>query len=100
MSNPTASGVLLAALIGSNVVMVSKNSELERNNAYIERKLDAMSLQLEKMIKIRNDEREEKEAKEAYDKKSMSDKSKLSDEFFKDRSKEFENLEWYGPRKY
>ena len=86
MSNPITSGVLLAALITSNAFMITENNELER-------KIDVM-------VQVQEREMAEKEAKEAHDKKSKSDAKSRSDEFFKKRSKEFEEMEWYGPREY
>ena len=86
MSNPITNGVLLAALITSNVFTITENNALERK--------------IDNMIQMQEREMEEKEAKEALDKQSNSDAKSRSDEFFKKRSKEFEELKWYGPREY
>ena len=100
MSNPTTSGVLLAALIGSNVFMVSEKSELERSNAVIEQQMAVMAEQLQKMVDAQEKALAEEKAKVVYDKLHKSDAWRRSEKFFKARSKEFEELEWYGPRKY
>ena len=39
------------------------------------------------------------QAREVREQAASDETSRISDEFFKDRSKEFENLEWYEPRK-
>ena len=50
MSNPTTSGVLLAALIGSNIYQVSVNNEMERSNLVIERQLIVVNSKLQKIV--------------------------------------------------
>ena len=98
MSNPTTSGVLLAALIGSNALMYSENSELEKSNAVIEQQLSTMAEQLKIMVKAQANYLATEQAKQVRQQAASDDARRRSDEFFKRRSKEFAELEWWRPR--
>ena len=98
MSNPTTSGVLLAALIGSNVFMISYSGDLERSIAVIEQQLSAITEQLEKRVDAEEKETADAKAREEFEKLHRYDPKKSNDEFLDMMSKRFNGKGWWGPR--
>ena len=95
MSNPTTSGVLLAALIGSNVFMVSEKNELERSNRAIEQQLSAVTAQLQILV----DAEAHALAREKSEKAAGQDNWKKEKDFLDMMKKRFdEKGGWRVPR--